>query len=110
MKRSLGKDPLTGIESFHVYDPMTDITHIEEVQDVEPILNRNKNLANTNHSSDGIKNSWWHAATIPNIVIAKWLNEEGIDFFNKDHWPAVKRKLDDPDYRYLRTGTGKLGK
>jgi len=107
MKRSLGIDPLSGVETFHDYDPLTDITHIQQVQDVEPILEKNKALANTDHSGDGIKNSWWHCAPIPNVIISKWLNEDGIDFFNKDHWEAVKRKLNVADYRYLRTGRGK---
>lgn len=106
-KQSLGKDPLTGIESFHAYDPETDVTYIESVQNVEPIIERNKALANTEHGAIGRKQSWWHAASIPNVVIAQWL-KEGVNFYNKEHWPAVKRKLNSPEYRYLRTGSGKL--
>jgi len=108
MKRiSLGKDPLTGIENFHSYDPDTNITYIEAVQDVEPIIERNKALANTEHGQIGRKQCWWHAASIPNVVIAQWL-KEGVNFYDKEHWPAVKRKLNSPEYRYLRTGSGKL--
>jgi hypothetical protein len=106
-KRYLDKDPFTGIDSYHDYDDDKGITYIQQVQDVEPILERTKALSNTSHSKDGIKRNWWHAAIIPNIVIEKWL-QEGVNFYNKDHWPAVKRKLNDPEWRYLRTGSGKL--
>ena len=107
-KRYLDTDPLTGIKSYHDYDHSTGVMHIQKVQDVEPILERNKALANTNHSELGRKRSWWHCATVPNVVIEKWLSEEGINFYKKDHWPAVKRKLNDPEWRYLRTGSGKV--
>ena len=107
-KRLLDYDPATGIRTYHHYDDITKITNIERVQNVAPILEMNKELAKTNHQENGIKNSWWHAAMIPVTVIEKWLNEDGIDAYNRDHWPAVKRKLNDPDWRYLRTGRGKL--
>jgi len=76
-------------------------------QDVAPILDRNKALAAWN---DGYSPSreLRRAASIPLIVAEKWRNEEGIDVFNPDHWPAVKRKLNSSDYAYLRTAPGKL--
>jgi hypothetical protein len=107
-KRLLDFDPLTGIKTYHHYDHKTKITRIERVQNVEPILEYNKELAKTDHEKQGIKRSWWHAACIPIVMQEKWLNEHGVDIYNRDHWPAVKRLLNDPDYRYLRTGSGKL--
>lgn len=102
-------DPLTRTETWHYYDALTDETYIEEVQDVQPYLERNKRLANdADYRANGIKESWWHAASIPNAIITKWLREFGVDVYNRDHWPRVKRLLNDPDYRYLRTGTGRL--
>jgi hypothetical protein len=50
-----------------------------------------------------------HAAHIPDAVWMKWKIEEGIDIFNKDHLPAIKRKLDDPEWRHLRTSVFRLG-
>lgn len=108
MKRFLDKDPITGMEAYHAYDHSTGLAHIQTVQDVEPVLERNKALQNTDHSKKGIQKSWWHCASIPNVIIEKWLNEYGINFYNKDHWPAVKKLLNSPDWRYLRTGSGKL--
>ena len=69
--------------------------------DVEPILERNKALQNEGHRGG----FWWRAASIPNVVIEKWLREDGIDVFNKDHWPAVRRRLNSSEYRWLRTGS-----
>ena len=31
------------------------------------------------------------------------LEQDGIDVYNPDHWPAVQRKLNDPEWRYLKT-------
>lgn len=52
---------------------------------------------------------WHHVARVPNYLIEKWLVEEGLDVFNRDHGPALMRKLDDPDYRFLRVNTGRIG-
>ncbi len=45
-------------------------------------------------------------AKIPNIVIEKWKAEFGVDVLNKDHWPKVKKLLNDPEYRWLKTTAG----
>lgn len=107
-KRIFDVDPLTGITTYHVYDPVNDITSFERVQDVKPFLDANKALANDgDYKRKGIKDSWMHAATIPNIVIEQWL-KEGIDIFNKDHWPQVRRKLNDPNWKHLKTIVGRI--
>ncbi len=50
-----------------------------------------------------------HVARIPPSIIMKWM-EEGINIYDKNHGPAVMRKLDDPEYRHLRVNTQQLGK
>ena len=35
--------------------------------------------------------------------LLKWLTEDGIDIYNRDHWKAVKKKLNSNEYRYLKT-------
>jgi hypothetical protein len=42
-------------------------------------------------------------ARIPLIVIAKWRNELGIDYWNPDHQDKVDALLNDADWRWLRT-------
>ena len=40
--------------------------------------------------------------------LARWLIEEGIDFYNKEHWPKVRAKLNSSEFLYLRTSPGVL--
>jgi hypothetical protein len=42
-------------------------------------------------------------ARIPLIVIAKWRNELGVDYWNPDHQGKVDALLNDADWRWLRT-------
>ena len=108
-KRVLDHDPLTGITTYHRYDHATQTTFIEREQDINYILDSNKELYNDeSYKKDGIKKSWMHAATIPAIVIEKWLIEDGIDVFNPDHINKVKAKLNSNEYRYLRTASGRI--
>ena len=74
-------------------------------QDVEPILEHNRQLR-----GDAQKSDWGrHVATIPNVILLKWLNEAhargntGLRMFTKEFDALVKRKLEDPDWKYLRT-------
>lgn len=76
---------------------------IERIQDVEPILDNNKALQNTPQRSDFGR----HIASIPLVVIEKWMNEEGAPVLAMDRHEFnrfIRRKLQDPDYRWLRTG------
>jgi hypothetical protein len=75
---------------------------IQSVQDVEDILERNKQLQTTPQKSDWGR----HIASIPNIFIDKWSKESGVNLLAlpKDEFAKfIKRKLDDPDYRWLKT-------
>jgi len=103
-KRIIDFDPLTGMTTWFDYDPQTDITYVGREADVESILEVNKTLANMpEYSKGGMKAGMWHYATIPNILIEKWMVEDGIDAYKRDHWPAVVRKINSPDYRWLKT-------
>jgi len=109
MKRLFDHDPLTGMTEYFHYDEKTGAWGIESVQDMEPFLELNKALQNMpDYSKNGIKREWWHVARIPVIIQQKWLDEDGIDIFNKEHWSRVKKKLNDPEWRYLRTGLGRI--
>ncbi len=73
--------------------------HVEHVQDVEPILERNAQLRAEPQRSDWGR----HIASIPNVIIARWMNETGIMPFTKEFDEIVARKLKDPEWAYLRT-------
>lgn len=75
------------------------------VQDVEPILERNHYLRSAEQKSDWGK----HIAAIPMIFMEKWLNEEyargNVDlrlFTRRFDNEVVRRKLNDPEYKWLR--------
>ena len=74
-------------------------------QDVEPILKRNQRLRGAPQTSDWGR----HVATIPNVILLKWLNEEhargntALRLFTKEFDELVARKLADPEWKYLRT-------
>ena len=69
---------------------------------MEPILERNKALQNEPQRSDWGR----HIGTIPNVILVKWMNEEGANVLrmSSDEFGAfIRKKLDDPDWRHLRT-------
>lgn len=104
-KQILDYDPDTLTTQYHHFDPVTGITTIETVQNVEPYLERNKILRNDeDYSRRGIKNEMWHYASIPNQVIEKIRQDHGLDVFNKDHSKAVLRIIN-TEYPYLKVTT-----
>jgi hypothetical protein len=107
-RRLIDVDPLTRVATYHHYDHSTEETVLESVQDVAPIVERNKALQNADDKGWAPSRELRRAATIPDIIILKWRNELGIDVFNPDHWPAVKRLLNDPEWRHLRTAPGTI--
>lgn len=84
---------------------------IEHKQDVEPILERNKRERNEFRSYREAEFGAFETAkyaSIPAVVIIDWKERFGIDVFNPDHADAVKKKLNDPEWRHLRTTEGKI--
>ncbi len=108
MKRVLDYDPWTGTTTFHEYDHDTKTTTLWTEQDASPFLESNRRLANDeDRKKRGIKDCWWHVATIPNGVIDAWM-KEGINVFDKNQAKEVARRLNHPDWRYLRTSPGRM--
>lgn len=72
--------------------------------DVEPILEHNKALRSMPQKSDWGR----HVASIPNIIMVKWLNEEfqrgntNLRYLSPEWDKIVEKKLRDPDWAYLR--------
>jgi hypothetical protein len=73
-------------------------------QDVEPILK-----ANARSRGERQHGELRQIASIPNVILLKWLNEEhargntGLRLFTKEFDELVARKLEDPNWKYLRT-------
>lgn len=104
-KRLVEYDPFNGISTYCDYDAVTDTLYtIEEYDDLAATLDACKALANDEeYTRKGIKQGWWHYAFIPNIIINKWLVEEGINVYRHEDQKKVHQKLNSPEYAYLRT-------
>lgn len=83
---------------FH-YSNHDDTWAIERVQNVEPIVERNKREAREGVNDRG---EFRKVASIPLVVVEKWKNELGVDVFNKDHMPRVAALLNSSEYAFLK--------
>lgn len=104
MKRLLDHDPVTGVTEYFYYDDATDRVHIETVADAGPVIEANKRQYNEKQASK----DWIKVASIPPAVQMLWLEKYGVNLFNRNHDERVKRLLNDPEWRYLRTAPGVL--
>ena len=77
-------------------------------QDTTDILDRNRAMA-THNDGYNADRTMRRVASVPYIVGLKWLNEEGWWFMDPEHADKLARKLNDPDWRHLRTADGQLG-
>ena len=104
MKKVLHSD--NGVTSTFHYDEMADRSIIQTSQDCEPIIERNKAVqSEKNDIGDWAR----HVATIPLVVAQKWMQDDGVNFLamgKADRRKYLRRKLNDPEWRYLRTGQG----
>lgn len=83
---------------------------IETVEDAEPIIDRNKAVANAApRYGDGL----YHAATVPVTMIYRWMVEDGVspqqaacdpDWLKR----VAEKRLNSSEYQYLRTTPGKI--
>jgi hypothetical protein len=95
---------MSGLFRRDHYDPIENKFTVERIQDVEPILERNKALKAEVQKAD----SFHHIGEIPNVIVERWLNEEyergnvGLHLGHPDFLALCKRKLQDPDWAFLR--------
>lgn len=100
-------EPETGITEQVFHDEMTKKTTIRRLQDVEGVIADNKKQFNLHgnkqyNDSDGLHK----VATIPLMVIEKWIRE-GFNWYESTD-AERRKKLNDPDNRYLLVRPGKL--
>lgn len=93
--RVLDHNPETGITTYHHFDPITELSHLESVQDVSSLLDDNKA-----HANEGYKPGmeFRRVAQIP-LVVYYDLKRRGI----LQDKVAFKRWLNDRDNRFFRT-------
>lgn len=76
-------------------------------QDTDAAIDACKAMA-THNDGYNADRTMRRAAHIPDIIALKWLNEEGWWYGDPGCVDKLKRKLNDPDYLYLRTAPGRI--
>lgn len=101
----LDRDPVTGAyETFEMDETTGDIT-VRRWVDVEPAIEANKRA---HLYGDGKGRDMWLAASIPVEVAQLWKQLYGVDAYRAEHWSAVKRLLEDPDWKHMRPTSFRL--
>lgn len=97
------------IQTQFNYDHDEDKVVLKNTQDVQPILEMNKKEM-AGDSPYGLQNNpnMRKVASIPLVIIEKWKRELGIDIMDKNDMPKIKKLLNDPEYRWLRTHESNL--
>lgn len=102
--------PVTGAREDYYWDDMEKRLVCRKRHDVTDILEANKRDANATIDQRHGNGMMHHVADIPMSLVVKWKQELGVDVLSND--PEQKRKvrklLNDPEYRYLRTRISKL--
>lgn len=97
-------DPVTGITEYFDYDPIKDEISITSVQDAKCVVDQSTTLRNDeDYSRKGIKNDWWHYATIPPIVEMQ-LRKKGINIYDANCTKALLREINQ-NYPWLKVTT-----
>lgn len=104
MKREL-LDSSGGVLTYFSYDPHKDRTIIETEQDVSSILRSNKASYNQHHGAWGDGD---RVARIPQVVLDRYRQKTGIDLMKPENEAHLRRFLNDPDNRFMRTRPGRV--
>jgi hypothetical protein len=105
--RKLYLQTADGLVEHLVVDPSERGSYaVQYRSDVTASIEANK--AQFNDPARSIDGMGRKVASIPNAVAMIWLTRYGVDVFKKDHLPAVRKLLNDPEWRHLRTAPGKL--
>ena len=95
----------------YFFEPDGKLT-VQNSQDVEPILKKNKRMYNDGDGYSASKDLK-RVASIPTLVLSLWAKEYngsnnwfGID--SKERRVILKKKLNSSEFRYFRTASGNL--
>ena len=94
MSRKIGDNQI-----FHWHEPTKEMA-IEHIEDIQPLIDSNKKLQQEDHH---IKDEFRLSARIPMTVYYEWKNKYGVDLFNPNHKEGVRKLINSPEYRYLKT-------
>ncbi len=99
------------LTQFEIVGP--NALNVKREQDVAPILDFNKACQNDSDFRDGYTPSgdMKHVARIPVVVLEQWYKEAGRPtggVYGPAMNEVIRKKLNDPDNRFLRTGLGEV--
>jgi len=80
---------------------------IETKQDTKELMRSNKTIQNAWDGWSKTKDMK-HVARIPLILIHRWVQESGLKMGTREFTNYIARKVNDPEYAYLRIGKGQL--
>lgn len=98
---------MSEVKANIIHDKSDDKLHISHSQDVSGVLEANKKAR---EQAEGRRmGEMQRVASIPNVIAIQWM-QEGINVMapNKDDLKRMKKKLNSPEFAYLRTGGGRL--
>jgi hypothetical protein len=104
-QRLLGWDHATGLAKWWHEDG--DDWAQETVQHAVPILDLNKEAQNHCNPYNAERDVRM-VTRIPLIIVEKWRNELGVDYWNPDHQDKVDALLNSNEWRWLRTDWGTI--
>ena len=107
---TMALDPVTGVLDDFKYDHTEDRFYIRSRQDVEPMLDANREDRLSGRDGYTPSRDLQKVASIPNIVAEKWLREKGVNVLLPQHRDKVMQLLDDPEWAYLRTAKGRVSR
>ena len=102
-------NPVRGITTEYYAKQNGDV-FIRRVAEAQGLVDANKRHLN-NISDWGRKKHVSASQTIgriPPLLAEQWATEAGVRMFTPEFNALVKRKLNDPDYKYLKTVTGRV--
>ena len=102
------KDPFTNVTTEYYAKPDGNI-HVRKFMETKTVVDGNKRSQNS--FSDWKSNRFGAVQTVgrvPTLLAENWAKEAGVRMFSKEFNELVKRKLNNPDFRYLKTVPGKV--
>lgn len=95
---------------FPTVEAGRDVIAIEQTQDIAPIIKVNHETMMANGVG---RTSFWQGrdyvkiAEIPLILIDQW-HKQGINFYDPNDWPIIRKMLNDSDWSKLRSAPGRI--
>jgi hypothetical protein len=86
------------------WDEHTEEMHVARVQDVEPVLERNKAIRAAGWDGYNGDRSMRAVAEIPVTIVEQW-QREGVEWWNQDHNAELQKRIADPALSGFRIAT-----